>query len=115
MAFAQLAAASRTTTARASVVLLAISASLLCGLYLLRITDLRIVTDEPGRHGGPFHAPPPPPFHEEVTTAEEGKPNKDVSAIEYVSATTEVDIMENVFNRTLGVSLWLTLFPAGLY
>jgi Glycosyltransferase family 25 (LPS biosynthesis protein) len=98
MAFA---AVYRTTTLKTSVLLLAISASLLCGLYLLRIQDLRIATDDYGPPPpGPFSAPPP----EVVTNIEEVKGIKDVGAIEYVSASKEVTVPGSVFNRTLGVS-----------
>lgn len=104
MVLQRLAAASRTTALRTSVVLLAISVSFLCGLYLLRVTDLRIVTDDAGRQDGPFHAPPP--FHDQLTTVEGGK-GKSVTAIEFISSTKEASIMENVFNRTLGVRAWI--------
>ena len=51
--------------------------------------------------------PPPPP----EVVIEEVKAIKDVGAIEYVSASKEVTVMGNVFNRTLGVSSVAEISP----
>jgi hypothetical protein len=106
MAFARLVAVYRTGTLKTSVLLLAISGSLLCGFNQLRIQDLRIVTNE---HRRPPPGPFPPPSPEVVI--EEVEAIKDVGAVKYVSASKEVTVMENVFNRTLGVSSVVEISP----